>query len=112
MMTSLILAAFIGGDCPPQAPPINPRFNTRLVEKVKTRALCRCHGQGNNVCECARGSCGDPNCPTKPIPIAGTRQEPTTVARPEFSHYEYVRSCGPNGCTMQRVARYRLRRHR
>lgn len=115
MMTLIILTACVSGDGFAHAPPINPRFNTRTVVKTKTvsrAALCRCHGSGNNVCECARGSCGDPNCPSKPVPLAGTRQEPVTVERPQLSHYEYVRSCGPNGCTMQRVARYRVRRGR
>lgn len=123
MMTTLILAACLGGDGICQAPPINPRFNTfsstvilasRNGTKTRTitRALCQCHGQGNNVCECARGSCGDPSCPTKPVPLSADTRQPTTVPAPQFSHYEYVRSCGPQGCTMQRVARYRVRRGR
>lgn len=90
------------------------RIRERVVFRVarQSAALCRCHGSGNNVCECARGSCGDPNCPSRPVPLNATRQEPVTVERPQFSHYEYVRRCGPNGCTMQRVARYRVRGRR
>lgn len=111
MMTTLILMACLSGDGICHAPPINPRFNTRIVIKTKTisRGLCRCNAEGNLVCECARGVCGDVQCPSKPVPL---KEEPTAAPAPEFSHWETVRQCGPNGCSYQRVARYRVRRGR
>lgn len=93
----------------------------RFVGEPVVRGLCRCNAEGNLACECQKGVCGDTLCPTKPVPLSETftrglagqalaGNKGAAATAPEFSHWEYVRSCGPNGCTMQRVARYRVHR--
>lgn len=75
MIAITFLALAMGGKCL-QAPPINPRFNTR-------QCICTDTGQ---QCVCVNGECRCTDCPTKspstPIPASQPRRlEQVAVCR-------------------------------
>jgi hypothetical protein len=116
-MMTFILLAVLSADCPPQAPPINPRLavgycslvahrckkeKTARVECVKPakvaepeKSLCVCTDTG--VCECTGGQCGCVDCPS--VKKAPKPKKMKTVR--VFSHYE--RACNGRSCSWRAV---------
>lgn len=96
MISTLLMVALVAGNgCPPIAPPINPRFNTRAA------VGCVCDDSG--VCQCTEAECGCADCPR-----TATTAKPANrlITKRVFAGYTYMRQCGPNGCRMVRVPMY------
>lgn len=118
MMTFILLVVF-GAECPPQAPPINPRLTvgrcTLVAHRCKKaecvplpvvkakvadppKSLCVCTDQG--ICECTGGECGCEDCPSKATPPK------KFVTRTYQDGWAYERRCNGRGkCTWVKVPR-------
>lgn len=109
MMTFILLVVF-GADCPPKAPPINPRLAVgycSLVSCVCTDdgSPCVCAETGED-CECSDcDKVRQPTVKTTAIPTVKAQAPKRLITRVIQDGWTYESRCSRNGCYSIRVPR-------
>lgn len=106
-MMMFILLAALTADCPPQAPPVNPRLAVGYCSLVVS---CKCTDDGS-PCVCAETGefCGCADCKptgkTTAIPTVKAQAPKRLTTRVIQDGWTYESRCSRNGCYSVRVPR-------